>query len=504
MQTLLLVAGNRGRKNVVLALLTCLSVAAVQFAGAAAEPIAGRVERVEKGLPEAIVIEGHDPRQFSIQERMRFYKTPGVSVAVIEGGALAWARGYGVCASGGAIPVTPETLFQAASISKPISAMLALSFVQDGTLSLDEDVNVKLVAWQVPGNGLTRERKVTLRGLLSHSAGLTDDAGFAGFARQEPVPSIPDILSGRVAATPNPVRVGYLPGSRTRYSGGGYCVMQQLLVDVTGKAFPDLARERVLAPLGLTHSFYEQPLAAEHVSLAAAGHGMDGQPIDGQWRSYPYAPAGLWTTPSDLARFALAVQESYAGRAGKVLSSALTKQMLTRQVGDWGLGLSLVNSGRAARFSHSGSAAGYECNLEAYVELGQGAVVMTNGAQGWRLAREILWSIAKEYQWPEYPYAPERKSVVPVNSTTLGDYVGNYRFPTEVGIVIKITRDGDRLFASAGEGLRAELYPQSDRQFFLVEDAITLTFIRDEHGRVSEIKSDQGWRAARMTGGSPP
>ncbi len=463
-----------------------------------AETSADRIQRVETGLPEAIVIAGHDTGKFSIQDRMRFYKVSGVSVAVINGGALEWARAYGVCESGGTAPVTTDTLFQAASISKPISAMLALSFVQDGTLSLDEDVNGKLTAWKVPENEFTREKKVTLSGLLSHSAGLTDDAGFAGFARDEPVPTIPDILSGRVVATPNPVRVGYVPGTRTRYSGGGYCVMQQLLVDVSGRPFPDLARERVLVPLGMEHSFYEQPLSAEHSPLAATGHQIDGQPIAGKWRNFPYAPAGLWTTPSDLARFALEARNSFAGRSNKVLSETLTKQMLTRQVGDWGLGLSLVNSGPAARFSHSGSNTGYECNLEAYLDVGQGAVVMTNGAQGWRLAREILWSIAREYDWPEYPYTPERKSSVPLKAATLNDYVGAYRIATAADVVIKVSRDGERLFASAGGTAGAELYPQSDRQFFVVEDAITLTFVRDEGGRVSEIRSDQGWRAARV------
>jgi CubicO group peptidase (beta-lactamase class C family) len=469
----------------------------------AAESSTDRIQRVENGLPPAIVVEGHTTTAFSIQERMRFYKTPGVSVAVIDGGVLAWARGYGICESGGETRVTPETLFQAGSISKPIAALLALSLVQDSTLSLDQDVNDKLVSWKVPGNEFTRERKVTLRGLLSHSAGLTDDAGFAGFAVKDPVPSLADILSGQQPVTPNPVRVGYPPGTRTRYSGGGYCVMQQLLMDVSGKPFPDLANERVLTPLGMTQSVYQQPLSPERTPLAAAGHRTDGQPIEGKWRSYPYAPAGLWTTPSDLARFVLEIQESYAGRSNKILSQSLTKEMLTRQVDDWGLGFSLANSMRAARFSHSGSAAGYECNLEAYVEIGQGAVVMTNSTQGWRLAREILWSIAKEYNWPGYPYAPERKPVVQVNAAILGDYVGAYRFATDADVVITVTRDGERLFASTGGAGNTELYPQSDRQFFVIEDTITLTFVRDTLGRVSEIQSDQGWKATRIPSGPP-
>lgn len=213
----------------------------------AAADLEQRIQRVENGLT---------PEKASIAERLKHYKVPGASVAVIAGGALEWARDYGVTSAEGGKPVTADTLFQAASISKPVAAMVALRLVEQGKLSLDEDVNVKLRSWKVPENEFTKTEKVTLRRLLNHSAGLTVH-GFRGYGADEPVPSLIEVLDGKRPANSAAIRVDITPGSKGRYSGGGYEVMQQLVIDVTGRPFPQLARELVLAPLGMSHSTYE-------------------------------------------------------------------------------------------------------------------------------------------------------------------------------------------------------------------------------------------------------
>jgi CubicO group peptidase (beta-lactamase class C family) len=369
-----------------------------------------RIRRVENGLLPPFFVKGQPDAAMRLVDRMRFYKTPGVSVAVIDGGKMEWARGYGALEAGGSRPVTPETLFQAASISKPVTAMAVLRLVQENKLSLDEEVNIKLVSWKVPENEFTREQKVTLRNLLSHSAGATVH-GFEGYGSDEKVPTLVQILNGAAPANSKPIRVGGVPNREFRYSGGGYLITQQLLTDVTGRPFPALMRETVLQKLGMSRSTYQQPLPRGLLDSAAAGHTSSGETIKGNWQTYPeMAAAGLWTTPTDLAKFAIEIQKSKNGKSNRVLSTRMIDEMLAPQVGGWGLGLELHGEDGSARFGHSGANGGYRCFLVAYVTTGQGAAVMTNSDSGGELAEEILRSIAREYHWLGYLPQEEQSS----------------------------------------------------------------------------------------------
>ncbi len=361
-----------------------------------ADDLAARIQRVERGLQSS------GAAKATIAERMAFYKVPGVSVAVVAGGKIEWARGYGLTAAEGGKPVTPDTLFQAASLSKHVAAMVALRLVDEGKLSLDEDVNQKLRTWKVPENEFTRTEKVTLRRLLNHSAGLTVH-GFPGYATDAPVPTLPEVLDGRKPANTAPIRVDVQPGSLWRYSGGGYEVMQQLLIDVTGEPFPQLARRLVLDPLGMTHSTFEQPLPAQYQANAATGHRASGAALPGKWHTYPeMTAAGLWTTPSDLARVVIELQTG-----GHVLKPDTQRQMLTKIRGNYGLGVGLAETGGQRSFAHGGANEGFRCQMFGYVEGGRGAIVMTNGDRGGELTREIFGSIAAEYDWVDFR-APSR------------------------------------------------------------------------------------------------
>ena len=351
---------------------------------------------------------------------MAFYKTPGVSIAVINDGKLEWARGYGVLEAGGNNPVTTATLFQACSISKPIAAMAALSLVDRGKLDLDEDLNRLLESWKIPQNEFTREKKVTLRRLLSHTAGTTV-SGLRGYAADEQVPTLRQILEGVKPANPEAVRIDAVPGTQWRYSGGGFLVLQQLLIDVSHKPFPQIMRELVLQKLEMKQSTYQQPLPLSLRAQAARGHQPNGEKVNGNWFVYPeMAAGGLWTTPSDLARVVIELQKAKAGKSNRVLSRKMANEMLSDQMQNFpvamvserygrpiknqGLGFRLEGEGRAARFSHHGGNTGYRCFLVAYNDLGQGAVVMTNSDNGFELVQEIIRSIAKEYNWPNYPF----------------------------------------------------------------------------------------------------
>lgn len=361
--------------------------------------VAARIERVENGIPPISLGASEPPLQFNFQRLMEIYKVPAVSVAVIDNFKIAWAKAYGVTEAGGTTPVTTHTPFQAGSISKTVAATGALWLVEHGKLSLDEDVNQKLVTWKVPENEYTKEQKVTLRRLQSHSAGLTVH-GFPGYAVGDPVPTLVQIFNGEKPANTAPIRVDFVPGTKFRYSGGGVTIEQQLIMDVTGKQFPQFMRETVLDKIGMTDSSYEQPLPAERAALAASGALADGKVVPGRWHIYPeMAAAGLWTTPTGLAKFGIEIALSKRGKANHVLSEAMTRQMLTPQIEQVGLAFFLGQGNNPEAFGHGGDDAGFQANLIMFADSGKGVAVMTNSDSGLALANHLVQSIAKEYGW---------------------------------------------------------------------------------------------------------
>ena len=435
-----------------------------------------RISRIESGLLPAVVIKGQPPSPMNIADRMAHYKVPGVSVAFFDHGQVIWARAYGFADVATKKPVTPDTLFQAASISKPVAALAALRLVQDGKLSLDEDVNAKLKTWKVPENAFTQTDKVTVRRILSHGAGLTVH-GFPGYASDETVPTVVQILNGEKPANTPAIRVDVIPGTLWRYSGGGYVVLQALMSDVTGRPFPQIMRELVLGPAGMTRSTYEQPLPKSRLSEAATPYRANGDPVKGGAHTYPeMAPAGLWTTPSDLARMAIEVQKEYAGQSSKILNQSMAKQMLTTQIGTWGLGFGLQTPGRPLRFGHGGANEGYRCNLETYTESGQGFAVMTNSDSGGDLAQEIFRSVAKEYGWPDYH--PAEHTLIKINPASFQSYVGTYEI-ADLG-KLNVTLKSGSLFLQADPlgPDPMELLPESANAFFLMSNDFTVIFDR--------------------------
>jgi CubicO group peptidase (beta-lactamase class C family) len=329
---------------------------------------------------------------------MKRYHVPGVSIAVVHRGRIDWTKGYGVREFEKNDRVDSTTLFQAASISKPVSAVVALRMVERGELMLDEDVNLRLKSWKLPENDFTRKQPVTLRRLLSHSAGLSMH-GVPEFAADAELPTLVQILNGEKSASPEPVRTVLEPGTTHRYSGGGYIVLQVLLTDVTGRPFAPLARELVLKPAGMSSSTFEQPLPLELRPRAAAGHLADGTPIGGSWHVLPeQAAGGLWTTPTDLASFMIEVWRSYHGISDTLLPQRLARIMLTRQIDDFGLGFSLPSEG-VFRFQHGGGNVGYRCHMVLSVDIPEGVVIMTNGDSGERVINEVFQAIALAYGW---------------------------------------------------------------------------------------------------------
>lgn len=483
-------------------LIALATAARSSLAQAEAPAVEQRIARVEGGQLPAIVFKGEAGRPASIEARMRHHKVPGLSIAVIEDGKVQWARGYGVTAAGGKVAVTPATLFQAGAVSKPVAAMAALLLVQDGRVDLDADVNARLVAWRVPENPFTATQRVTLRRLLSHTAGVTVD-GFPGYAAGGPVPSLAQVLNGTEPARSPAIGVDVIPGSAFRQSGGGYVIVQQLLGDVTGEAFPRLMQQSVLSKLGMSSSTYEQPLPPERAASAASGHQPDGAGVQGGWRVYPeQAAAGLWTTPSDLARFAIEVRSAAAGLDHKLLTPATARLMLTPQSKNSALGLFVDGTAaEAEHFSHAGRNAGFDTVMVMYTRTGGGAVLMMNANNNAGLATEVLDSVAKEYGWSGHRPTPQRE-VVKVDPAVLRRYEGRYRVGE--GPIIAVRCEDDRLFATFPGMGTVELFADSETTFFITAADLRFSFAQTGADRVSTLVVNakrQSQTATRMPPG---
>jgi CubicO group peptidase (beta-lactamase class C family) len=386
----------------VMSLLTPAGWGQAGDAKAASAKVEERTARIEKGIEPVSVGKEEAPVPLDLAGLMKLFNDPGLSVAVIDGYKIAWTKAYGTTELSGTAPVTTKTLFQAGSISKPVAATGMLVLVQAGKLSLDEDVNVKLKTWKVPENEFTKEQKVTLRRLASHTAGLTVH-GFPGYDVDEKVPTLVQILDGEKPANTPAIRVDLVPGTKERYSGGGITIEQQVMMDVTGKPFPALMKETVLDKIGMNDSSYEQPLPADWAAQTAVGTQVNGRSIHGKWHVYPeMAAAGLWTTPTDLAKFAIEIALSKQGKSNKVLSQKTTQEMLTPQLEQFGLGF-FVSKEHLGEFGHDGGDEGFQAVLMMNWDTGQGIAVMANSDNGILVANELTRSVAKEYGWK---YAP--------------------------------------------------------------------------------------------------
>lgn len=415
-----------------------------------------------------------------LESRMTELRVPAVSVAVVRGGGIAWAKAYGEADRAARRPATTATRFQAASISKPVAAVAALALVERGVLRLDEDVNARLVSWQVPASEKTASRKVTLRWLLSHAAGLSVE-GFPGYPRGQPLPSLREVLDGRTPANSPPVVSELWPGLQYRYSGGGYQVVQALVTDAAKRPFAEVVRELVLDRAGMTSSTYDGPPDGGDAGWAA-GHKGDGTTLAGGSYDYPeLAAAGLWTTPADLARLGIELQRALAGHSARLVTRATAAEMLTEQMKPAGLGFEL-REGAARWFLHTGVNAGFQ-SLALFSTAGDGVVIMTNSDTGLILAHEIVATLAGAYGWTDY--LPEVRPAITMTAEALREYAGSY--PTTRFGTIVVEARADRLVVRTDSRPPIEFYPESPRLFFPETPGFKARFERGWLGGVRSI-----------------
>ncbi|MBN1222553.1 MAG: serine hydrolase [Candidatus Aminicenantes bacterium] len=446
-----------------------------------------RIKAVERGLLNAVVFKGETPERMKLSERMQFYRIPGVSVAVIDKYALEWAKGYGVERIGTGVPVTPDSLFQAASLSQSVTAVGVLRLVEMKMIDLDGAVNAQLRSWKLPLSSAAKEENVSPRLLLCHSAGLAS-LRISGYPPEKPLPTLSDILRGRKPSDSPGVYVYDETGTKMQYSELGYAVLQQLIEDVTKKPFFEIIEETVLNPLRMTQSTYAVPLPDIFRAKAVAGHDRQGNPLEGGWLHYPVAAAsGLWSTPSDLARFAVDVMKTGLGQSRTIVSSESVRLMLTPQLSSEGLGFEVKEKGENLYFSQRGGNEGFQCCLVAYPSLGKGAVIMANSDNGAYLIDEILRSISDAYTWPHF--IPTIKTYYRLDPSIYDQYVGSYEVNPDYRL--EVSHEDYYLIIQPTDQAPTKFFVESPTRFFSVDPYTEIRFLKDDTGKVTSLQLTQ-------------
>jgi CubicO group peptidase (beta-lactamase class C family) len=475
-----------GRPNGLLSLLLLLLACFNGFSQDQYSPeIQARIKQVEQGLSGRFLV-ASQPKH-TIKERMAFYHINGLSIAVIHDYHLEWAKGYGWADSAGQLPVTTQTLFQAASISKSLNAVGVLKLAQDGKLNLYRDINDYLNSWKFPYDSLSKGKKITIANLLSHTGGLSVH-GFPGYARGDTLPTLEQVLDGRRPANTGPVRSMYEPGIRSEYSGGGTTITQLIVMDITHGPYDKYMRDNVLKPLGMVSSFYTQPAPTDKRGLLATAYHVDGKAVDGKYHIYPEeAPAGLWTNPTDLSAYIIETQNAYAGRSVKVLTQEYTKLRLTPYIDSTAaLGVFINKIGTATYFQHGGANEGFRSQYYGSLDGGNGVVVMVNSDNG-SILQEVVNSVATVYAWKGF-YEPEVKTMSPLQPAQLKACEGRFKYRGARDLYLAVTAKSDQLeILQEWDGQKVAFLPGSTIAFFSPDAGLEIKFIKADDGSFNSL-----------------
>ncbi|MFY0629830.1 MAG: beta-lactamase family protein [Flavobacteriaceae bacterium] len=432
-----------------------------------------KISRIENGLRSNLQIQYGDTisvQYYNIEKRMKELDIPGLSIAVLYEGKIEWAKGYGMADIFQNREVTTTTLFQAGSISKPIAATRVHQLAEEDVINLDTDVNDYLTSWKVPDNEFTAEEKVTPRRLLNHSAGLTV-RGFPGYSIHDTVPNVIGVLNGK--GNTEPIRVFRKPGEKVGYSGGGYTVMQQMIVDIDQRSFPEIMQEKILNPLKMTSSTFENPLPKKYHNDASAGYHSDGTEVIGKWHTYPeMAAAGLWTTPSQLLLWVHEIQQTLQTQKNGFLNTETVNEMLKDYGNNQGLGPYVVEH----IFGHGGSDEGFVSDLRSWKEHPISVAIMVNSDNANTIIQELFLSIAKEYNLPGI-YSRTRK-FKELSHQNLMKYIGKYQFDNNMA-TITIKENGLE-FTGGPASSPIFLLPESDTKFFSKKTGLYFSFNSNE------------------------
>ncbi len=437
-----------------------------------------RIARIERSLIAPLQLEGEPTPTQTLGELMAATEVPALALAIVDDCSVVWSGGWGTLEADGETAVTGSTPFQVGSVSKAVTATLAMILAAEGELDLDRPVNDLLRTWRLPDNDLARETPVLVRHLLAHSAGLTRTAYW--FERGAALPSIPALLGGEAG---NPaIAVEEAPGSRAVPSNSGFLLLQNILEDVTGIPLARLADSRLFTPTGMSDSAFE-PVDEAFLARATTGHRRDGTAMEGKAPLIPAAPGGLWSSAEDLGRLLAELMKSWQGRSERLLPREMTRRMLSPQLDGMGLGLHLRGEGEDFSFQQAGGGIGSQSRLIAYPERCQGAVVVINTDRGRRLIAETLAAVGQEYDWPDLPL---RRAKIQLDAEALQRFAGRYEYDAAPGNFLTFFVEGDDLLARARRD-PFPVFPVSETVVVAPLNASEMRFHFDAEGQAVRV-----------------
>ena len=387
-----------------------------------------RINKVENSLSPLVLNKGES--LWNLEAQMKKYSVSGLSLAVINDYQIEWAKGYGSTSNPENLEVSKQTVFQAASISKFVNAVALLKLKEQGSISFDEDINRLLTSWKFSYDQNISEEPITLRHLLSHTAGLSTH-GFEGYLNSKKLPTIVQTLSGEKPANSKRVQPLVPPNNTFKYSGGGTTISQLILMDNSDASYENFLELQVFQPLGMNNSFYAIEFE-KYPKHMAFGHSKKGVTLRNNYNLYPEsAAAGLWTNPTDLSKLIVDIQKSLAEKKGITLTKASCEEMITPVLQNEisALGLFVEDQNGTKYVQHSGSNRGFRAKLYFGTTNGKGVVIMVNGTNT-KIIEELLRSVAAVYSWSGFKKLQSSIQSKPTESdlrTYLGTYVSNTR-----------------------------------------------------------------------------
>lgn len=416
-----------------------------------------------------------DGSKHSYEAFLKHFKVSGLSFAVVDNYEVVFSHTVGEKAFGSKDYIDENTAFSTASISKPVTATIAAMLAEQGKLDLDAPISQYLKRWKMPQSPLTKNVPITMRHLLSHTAGMSQ-GGYADFHLGDDVPTTIDTLNGlKLPRYKKPISVMFTPESQWEYSGGGYVIVQVALEDIMGKPLQQLAQNMLFEPLGMKNTTMFQNGHPNFLTNVAKVHDAkqkvirDGIPICPQ-----IAPSGMWSTPQDMAKFTIEVQQALAGKNTKVISNKVAKTTTNIKTldttGGWSAGwMRFEAKGNIDWFSHGGSNTGTGGHVMASMENGKGIMVFINAftPQRNRAINTLIKQVITSLNWKE-----SRQATTALSANDSKQMIGRYLSPLDQVVTIE-QRAGklvyvDPLVAGGGR-FESEMFYQGDGKFALNE-----------------------------------
>jgi len=407
------------------------------------------------------------PETQVMQKLLQDNLLPGISVAVVDNYQVVANYAGGKRQNNTNDNVTQSTSFNAASISKPVVATLALMLAEQARLDLDVPVGHYLKSWTLPTSNFSQ--KISLRHLLSHTSGTTQ-GGYSSRYLGETIPSTIETLE---SYKQQKISTLFAPGKGWKYSGGGFLIAQLVLQDVTGKSLAQLANEMLFQPLAMSNSTFYQDGDQDFPFDLAKAHDHKQQVIKTGMPICPQAACGLWTNASDMAKFAIEIQKALSKQGTKVISNQVARQLVevqtTRLSGAWGLGWARnLAQGNLDWFSHSGYNHGTGGLVMASTTGGRGIFMFANGEYRARIPvfEHIVADVIQRLGWKQPIQGNKEKPSPQLLKSIVGQYQNltpHHFSPFAKQVTIK--QQGDSLILLNGETQAFDLIHMGDNKF---------------------------------------